>query len=204
MTTTAPILLRDFHPKSLLVHEEHIPERAMFPVVDAHNHLFGAATPEALLEVMDAVGVAVWVGVAVDVGLAVGVGVRVGLGMGRGVRVAVGGTRRALTSEHPARRGSTSMSNAIEPSSLRRSAGWVNMRLTRIPRRQATLCTSWAEIIAPLCAVSRIAALRASPNRCAIWRRGLRMTESTVRHSVSARSLRVRFGLGPKVCGQHG
>jgi predicted TIM-barrel fold metal-dependent hydrolase len=43
---------------SYLVHEEHIPERAAFPVVDAHNHLWGAwADVDHIVQVMDEVGV---------------------------------------------------------------------------------------------------------------------------------------------------
>ena len=33
------LLLKDFKPISALQLEEHIPERAKFPVIDAHNHL---------------------------------------------------------------------------------------------------------------------------------------------------------------------
>ncbi len=40
-----------------LMREEHVPERAAFPVVDAHNHLWGDWDVERLVEVMDAVGV---------------------------------------------------------------------------------------------------------------------------------------------------
>ncbi len=41
----------------------HIPECAKFPVIDAHNHLFGDYPPEHLLAVMDAVGVRTFVNV---------------------------------------------------------------------------------------------------------------------------------------------
>ncbi len=57
------VLLKDYRPKCLLSVPEHVPERARFPVVDAHNHLFGELAPERLIEVMDAVGVRVWVNV---------------------------------------------------------------------------------------------------------------------------------------------
>jgi len=40
-----------------LVRDEHIPERAAFPAIDAHNHLWGDWNVENLLGVMDAVGV---------------------------------------------------------------------------------------------------------------------------------------------------
>jgi predicted TIM-barrel fold metal-dependent hydrolase len=55
--------LKDFRPKCLLNLASHIPEQARFPVIDAHNHLFGELAPERLIEVMDAVGVRVWVNV---------------------------------------------------------------------------------------------------------------------------------------------
>lgn len=55
--------LKDFRPKCLLNLASHIPEQARFPVIDAHNHLFGELAPEKLIEVMDAVGVRVWVNV---------------------------------------------------------------------------------------------------------------------------------------------
>ena len=38
-------------------------QRARFPVIDAHNHLFGERPAEKLIEVMDAVGVSLWVNV---------------------------------------------------------------------------------------------------------------------------------------------
>jgi len=61
------ILLRDFRPRPLLKTSEHIPRKAAFPVVDAHNHLFGEAAPEALVAIMDAVGVATWLNVSGNV-----------------------------------------------------------------------------------------------------------------------------------------
>ena len=57
------VLLKDFRPKCLLKVEAHVPQQARFPVIDAHNHLFGELPPEKLIEVMDAVGVRVWVNV---------------------------------------------------------------------------------------------------------------------------------------------
>jgi len=67
MVAPAGILLRDFHPKPLLRRPEHVPARARFPAIDAHNHLFGDLPPEALVAVMDEVGVAVWVNVSGNV-----------------------------------------------------------------------------------------------------------------------------------------
>ncbi|MCF7854509.1 MAG: amidohydrolase family protein [Candidatus Pacebacteria bacterium] len=42
-----------------LVHDEHVPDRARFPVVDAHNHLWAAwEAVDKVVDVMDEVGVA--------------------------------------------------------------------------------------------------------------------------------------------------
>ena len=51
------VLLKDYRPECLLKVAAHVPERARFPVIDAHNHLFGDLPAEKLIEVMDAVGV---------------------------------------------------------------------------------------------------------------------------------------------------
>jgi predicted TIM-barrel fold metal-dependent hydrolase len=61
------VLLKDYRPKCLLNVETHVPERARFSVIDAHNHLFGDLPPERLIEVMDAVGVQTWVNVTGNV-----------------------------------------------------------------------------------------------------------------------------------------
>ena len=37
--TTDDLLLKDFEPRTALVTDDHTPERARFPAVDAHNHL---------------------------------------------------------------------------------------------------------------------------------------------------------------------
>ncbi|HUT90056.1 MAG TPA: amidohydrolase family protein [Thermoguttaceae bacterium] len=63
------VLLKDYRPRCLLNLLSHEPERARFPVVDAHNHLFGDLPPEKLIEIMDAVGVRVWVNVTGNVTL---------------------------------------------------------------------------------------------------------------------------------------
>lgn len=55
---------RDCEPEPLLKRPDNTPERAKFPVIDAHNHLFGDYSAGQLLEVMDAVGVRVWVNVS--------------------------------------------------------------------------------------------------------------------------------------------
>ncbi len=40
-----------------LFREEHIPEKAAFAVIDAHNHMWGRQSAETMVEVMDCVGV---------------------------------------------------------------------------------------------------------------------------------------------------
>jgi predicted TIM-barrel fold metal-dependent hydrolase len=65
--STGEVLLKDYRPKCLLNLPCHEPEKARFPVVDAHNHLFGELAPEKLVEIMDAVGVRVWVNVTGNV-----------------------------------------------------------------------------------------------------------------------------------------
>ena len=58
-----------------LVREEHIPERACCPVVDAHNHLWGDwELPDAICRVMDAVGVVSYCDLTANVGLTWGKG----------------------------------------------------------------------------------------------------------------------------------
>ncbi len=57
------VLLKDYRPRRLLRVAEHIPPKARFPVIDAHNHLFGDVPAERLVEIMDAVGVQTWVNV---------------------------------------------------------------------------------------------------------------------------------------------
>ena len=48
------VLLKDYRPECLLKVESHVPERARFPVIDAHNHLFGdllsLGVPERTIE----------------------------------------------------------------------------------------------------------------------------------------------------------
>jgi predicted TIM-barrel fold metal-dependent hydrolase len=48
--------LSDFHPRSMLVAPEHLPQRARFPVIDYHNHL-DALDPRQVLDAMDACGI---------------------------------------------------------------------------------------------------------------------------------------------------
>ncbi len=61
------VLLKDFRPKCQLKVAAHEPERAKFPAIDAHNHLFAAAPAERIVEVMDAVGVKLWLNVSGNV-----------------------------------------------------------------------------------------------------------------------------------------
>ncbi|MHC4403333.1 MAG: amidohydrolase family protein [Planctomycetota bacterium] len=63
------VLLKDYRPRCLLEVPAHVPPKARFPVIDAHNHLFGDLEAEQLIEVMDAVGVQVWVNVTGNVTL---------------------------------------------------------------------------------------------------------------------------------------
>ena len=55
------LLLKDFHPRPLLRRPQHIPQKAKFPAIDAHNHLFGEHSAEDMLKVMDETGVQTWV-----------------------------------------------------------------------------------------------------------------------------------------------
>ncbi|MHB9037554.1 MAG: amidohydrolase family protein [Armatimonadota bacterium] len=55
--------MNNFDPEPLLRRPAHIPEHAKFPVIDAHNHLFGDYSPQELLKVMDEVGVKMFVNV---------------------------------------------------------------------------------------------------------------------------------------------
>jgi hypothetical protein len=61
--------LRGFKPKSLLRVPEHLPEKARYPVIDAHNHLFGDRPAAEMLAAMDAAGVAVFLNVTGNVSL---------------------------------------------------------------------------------------------------------------------------------------
>lgn len=63
------VLLTEFRPRCQLKVEEHEPQRAKFPVIDAHNHLFGVQPAERMVEVMDAVGVDLWLNVTGNVTL---------------------------------------------------------------------------------------------------------------------------------------
>jgi predicted TIM-barrel fold metal-dependent hydrolase len=47
-------------PRSLLRRPAHVPGKARFPVIDAHNHLFGEMPADEMVRIMDAVGVRIW------------------------------------------------------------------------------------------------------------------------------------------------
>ncbi|HUJ75447.1 MAG TPA: amidohydrolase, partial [bacterium] len=53
-------LFMDYRPEPLLRRPAHIPERARFPVIDAHNHLFNDTPADQMVSVMDQVGVQVF------------------------------------------------------------------------------------------------------------------------------------------------
>ena len=55
------LTISEFKPKSMLVTDTHIPERAKFPVIDAHNHLFSDPDPVEVIEAIDKVGVKVFI-----------------------------------------------------------------------------------------------------------------------------------------------
>ncbi len=61
MKASADLLLKDFQPRSMLKRPAHVPEKARFPVVDAHNHIFGESDPAEMVRVMDEVGVKTFV-----------------------------------------------------------------------------------------------------------------------------------------------
>jgi predicted TIM-barrel fold metal-dependent hydrolase len=50
-------------PKILLKRTEHVVERAKFPVIDAHNHLFEEKDPDELVQIMDEVGIQTFINV---------------------------------------------------------------------------------------------------------------------------------------------
>ena len=63
MNRSDDVLLRDFKPKIMLKREMHVHERGRYPVIDAHNHLFKETDPREMIEVMDEVGVRIFVNV---------------------------------------------------------------------------------------------------------------------------------------------
>ncbi|MBV8436806.1 MAG: amidohydrolase family protein [Silvibacterium sp.] len=55
-TASVSLPLSDFHPRSMLITPEHLPERPRFPVIDYHNHL-DALDPNDVLHIMDTCGI---------------------------------------------------------------------------------------------------------------------------------------------------
>ncbi len=51
------LTLSEYKPIPMLNLEEHIPDKAKFPVIDAHNHLFEDPAPEDIIREMDSAGV---------------------------------------------------------------------------------------------------------------------------------------------------
>jgi len=52
-----------YRPQILLRRPAHIPEKARFPVIDAHNHLFADMPAEEMTRVMDAAGVRIFLNI---------------------------------------------------------------------------------------------------------------------------------------------
>ena len=50
-----------------LFREEHIPQQAAFPAIDAHNHLWGSWNAEKIVKVNDAVGIISYCDVSANV-----------------------------------------------------------------------------------------------------------------------------------------
>lgn len=61
------ILLKDFKPEIMLKRKDNTPEKAKFPVIDAHNHLFMVQPAEEMVKTMDEVGVRVFLNVSGNV-----------------------------------------------------------------------------------------------------------------------------------------
>jgi predicted TIM-barrel fold metal-dependent hydrolase len=63
------LLVKEFKPKSLLNLGDNTPSRARFPVIDAHNHLFGDLPAGQLVQGLDEAGVRVFLNVTGNVRL---------------------------------------------------------------------------------------------------------------------------------------
>jgi predicted TIM-barrel fold metal-dependent hydrolase len=59
----------DFKPEPMLKRPDNTPQIAKFPVIDAHNHLFGDLPPDEMLRVMDEVGVRTFLNVTGNAGI---------------------------------------------------------------------------------------------------------------------------------------
>ncbi|MGA2977830.1 MAG: amidohydrolase family protein [Spirochaetia bacterium] len=54
---------KEFRPTPLLHRTAHVPQKARFPVIDAHNHLFADMPAEEMVRIMDEAGVRIFVNV---------------------------------------------------------------------------------------------------------------------------------------------
>lgn len=63
------LLLKDYKPVSMLKTEDHTPVKPRFPVIDAHNHLFGDPDPAEIVRVMDETGVLCFLNVTGNVSM---------------------------------------------------------------------------------------------------------------------------------------
>ncbi len=61
------LLLRNFKPKPMLKRPDNTPQKAKFPAIDAHNHLFGQISADQMVRIMDEVGVSVFVNLSGNV-----------------------------------------------------------------------------------------------------------------------------------------
>jgi len=61
------LLLRDFKPKPMLKRPDNTPQKAKFPAIDVHNHLFGQMPAEEMVKIMDDVGLRVFVNLSGNV-----------------------------------------------------------------------------------------------------------------------------------------
>ena len=61
--------MKKFNPVSMLRTSQNIPEKARFPAIDAHNHLFGNADPAEMVRIMDETGVQLFMNVSGNVAL---------------------------------------------------------------------------------------------------------------------------------------
>jgi len=68
-TVSVDLPLSDFHPRSMLVTPEHLPERPRFPAIDYHNHL-DALDPLDVLRIMDTCGIERVVNITMQTGAA--------------------------------------------------------------------------------------------------------------------------------------
>ncbi|MGQ9456193.1 MAG: amidohydrolase family protein [Armatimonadota bacterium] len=61
------LYLREFKPKPMLKRPDNTPEKAKFPAIDIHNHLFGQIPASEMVRIMDEVGVDVFVNLSGNV-----------------------------------------------------------------------------------------------------------------------------------------